>query len=80
MNHITIELDDTSKERSINNTENGDLSCKYYWYLFFRFCCGIILLSTKCAVVILQSFETCKFVVNSEYRNYSRKQAAKLRR
>ena len=70
-NHTTTELADTSKEHIFNNIEDivGSflrLSCKYYWYLFFRLCSGIVLLSAKCAVVILQSLETCKFVINSE--------------
>ena len=70
-NHTTTELADASKEHIFNNTENIvgcflRLSCKYYWYLFFRFCSGMVLLSVKCAVVILQSLETYKFVKNSE--------------
>ena len=70
-NHTTTELAVTSKEHIFNNTENIVglfliLSCEYYWNLFFRFCGGIVLLSAKCAVVILQSLETSKFVINSE--------------
>ena len=69
-NHTT-ELTDTSKEHIFNNSENIvdyflRLRSKYCWYLFFRFCSGIVLLCTKCAVVILQSLETCKFVINPE--------------